>query len=104
MPSCLLADLHTDLMWSDQVRLLEIDTPRYFTDLLGEIGWPLTVTLISTSCDWKELGFGVIGAETLLTDPGHDSIDILLEVFYIIIIIDNLRALHSYPCDSYRQV
>ncbi len=60
--------------------------------------------LSSTSCDWKELGFGVIGAETLLTDPGHDSIDILLEVFYIIIIIDNLRALHSYPCDSYRQV
>ncbi len=57
-----------------------------------------------TYCDWKELGFGVIGAETLLTDPGHDSIDILLEVFYIIIIIDNLRALHSYPCDSYRQV
>ncbi len=47
MPSCLLADLHTDLMWSDQVRLVEIDTPRYFTDLLGEIGWPLTVRLMA---------------------------------------------------------
>ncbi len=47
MPSCLLADLHTDLMWSDQVRLLEIDTPRYFTDLLGAIGWPLTVRLMA---------------------------------------------------------
>ncbi len=47
MPSCLLADLHTDLMWPDQVRLLEIDTPGYFTDLLGTIGWPSTVRLMA---------------------------------------------------------
>ena len=97
MPSCLLANLHTDLMWSDQVRLLEIDTPRYFTHLLGEIVWPLTVTLMAGCLlhlviGIKELGFGVIGAETLLTDPGHDSInDILLEVFYISLVINRFE-------------
>ncbi len=48
-----------------------------------------TVTLMA--CDWKELGFGVIGAETLLIDPGHDSVDILLEVFYISLVINRFE-------------
>ncbi len=33
----------------------------------------------------------MIGAETLLTDPGHDSIDILLEVFYISLVINRFE-------------
>ena len=56
-PRLHFADLHVSLICSDQDRLAEMVTPRYFTDLLGWTPWlDLEGERSLGSSDGKELG------------------------------------------------